>query len=137
MACVFGSLDGIKANFTLFYDLLAFEAVRGYRYGTEFQEAEGQPIRSSNFRSPIRQPESKNLLPADKLYDDIDRVMMSFFRDLSGDSDPELGRHCLVTSNESNQAREVSPVSPRRFATKCGLLERQQVARSLKPSSVC
>ena len=93
-----------ETHFKTFYDLLAYEAVNAYCYRGLFQEAEGQPIRTSSFRSPIRKPESKNLLPADKLYADLDRVMVSFFRDLNGDDDPELRRNCFVTSNESTQA---------------------------------
>jgi hypothetical protein len=105
-AFVFGSLDGVKKSFKRFYDLLAYESVRGYVYRGEFHQAEGQPVRTSNFTSPVRRPDSRRLLPGDKLYADIDRVMLSFFRDLSGDDDPELRRRCFVVSKESTQAEE-------------------------------
>jgi GTPase SAR1 family protein len=103
---VFGSLDGVKQHFKKFYDLLAYESVRGFRYRAEFQEAEGQPIRSSSFRSPIRKPDNGHLLTTDQLYIDVDRVMLSFFRDLSGDDDPELRRQCFVVSRESAATEE-------------------------------
>ncbi len=103
---VFGSLAGVKAHFKEFYDLLSWDAVRAYRYRATFQEAEGQPVRTNDFEAPVRKPESRQLLPADKLYADVDRVMLSFFRDLSGDDDPELRRRCFVESRESTAAEE-------------------------------
>ena len=103
-ACVFGSLEGVRTHFKKFYDLLAYESVSRYRYRAEFQDAEGQPLRSSTFNAPVRKPESRILLPADRLYADLDRVMISFFRDLKGDDDPEMRKHCFVTTNESDRA---------------------------------
>ena len=103
-ACVFGNLDGVGTNFKKFYDLLAYESVAGYRFRAEFQEAEGQPARSTGFNAPVRTPESRKLLPADKLYADLDRVMISFFRDLTGDDDSEMRKNCFVTTNESDRA---------------------------------
>lgn len=106
MGCAFGSLDGVKTHFKKFYDLLGYDSVRAWRYRAEFQEAEGQPIRTSSFYAPVRKPDSRQLLPADKLYADIDRVMVSFFRDLSGDDDPEMRRSCFVTTKESAKAEQ-------------------------------
>ncbi|TNV71477.1 hypothetical protein FGO68_gene13365 [Halteria grandinella] len=103
-AFVFGSLDGVRSNFKKFYNLLSFESVSKYRYRADFQEAEGQPLRSSSFNEPLRKPDSRILIPADRIYDDLDRVMISFFRDLSGDDDPEMRKACFVTSAESNRA---------------------------------
>jgi cold shock CspA family protein/energy-coupling factor transporter ATP-binding protein EcfA2 len=106
LGCVFGSLEGVADHFKKFYDLLSYEAVRGFRYRAEFQEAEGQPSRTSNFRSPIRKPESRNLIHADKLYNDLERVMVSFFQDLRGDEDPEMRRLCFVMTDESRRAED-------------------------------
>ena len=58
MAFVFGSLEGVKAGFKLFYDLLAFESVTDNRYRALFQEAEGQPIRhAASFRAAPQRAE--------------------------------------------------------------------------------
>ncbi len=104
LGCVFGSLEGVATHFKRFYDLLSYEAVAGYRFRAEFQEAEGQPARTSSFRAPVRKPESRNLLPADRLYDDLERIMVSFFQDLRGSDDAEMRRECFVESDESKLA---------------------------------
>jgi cold shock CspA family protein len=104
MAYVFGNLDGVLEDFELFYNLLSFESVTDHRYRALFQEAEGQPLRTRSFRSPARKPHSRKMLPAGKLSTDLDRVMVSFFRDLTGEDDPEARVECFVTTPESSKA---------------------------------
>lgn len=106
LACVFGSLEGVKEDFRRFYDLLAFSSVGNYRYRPEFQQAEGQPLRASLFRKELRSPASRRLLASDKLSNDVDRVMLSFFQTLTAEDDPELLRECFVTSPESYRAED-------------------------------
>jgi hypothetical protein len=103
-ACVFGSLAAVKEKFKKFYDLLSFEAVAGYRFRAIFQEEEGQPIRSKSFRAPVRTRESRKFLNASKLSTDIDRIMLPFFQDLTGEGDAEARRACFVTTSESQTA---------------------------------
>jgi len=104
MAYVFGSLDGVEKDFQLFYDLLSYESVSGYRYRALFHEAEGQPLRTRAFRAATRRPESRRMLEIDRLSSDLDRVMLSFFRDITGEDDPEARRQCFVTTPESDKA---------------------------------
>jgi hypothetical protein len=59
-----------------------------------------------NFRTSLRSPKSKRLLPHDKLSGDLDRIMTSFFRRLSGDNDPEMLSQCFVVTKESGAADE-------------------------------
>lgn len=106
MAFVFPSLESIQSNFALFYDLISYEAVSEFRYRAFFQEAEGRPIRSQVFRRSLRSPNSRRLVPHDNLSTDIERVMSSFFRRLSGDDDPEMLAQCFVVSRESEAADE-------------------------------
>lgn len=106
MAFVFNSLDDVQSKFKLFYDLLSYEAVQEFRYRSYFQEAEGRPIRSPLFRKALREPDSRRPLPHDNLATDLDRVMTSFFRRLSGDDDPDLLTNCFVVTRESNLADE-------------------------------
>ena len=103
-ALVYGSLNCVVKHFKKFYDLLGYDSVAGYRYRAEFQDAEGQPLRTSIFNAPLKTPESRILIPSDKLYADIDRIMVSFFRDLKGDDDAEMRKKCFVTTDESNRA---------------------------------
>ncbi len=104
MAFVFPSLDAVRSKFTLFYDLLSYEAASGYRFRAHFQEAEGRPIRTHAFREPLRKPETARPMTYGSLSADLDRVMTSFFRRLSGDEDPELLAQCFVVTKESEIA---------------------------------
>jgi GTPase SAR1 family protein len=105
-ACCFSSLNAIKDTFSLFYALLSYDAVSDFRFRPIFQEAEGQPSRIRTFRAPARTPETRIFLTADKLHADIDRIMVSFFQDLSGEDDPEARRACFVTTDESSAAEQ-------------------------------
>lgn len=106
MAFVFPSLEAVQSQFGFFYDLLSYETVSNFRYRAYFQEAEGRPIRISSFKEALRNPNSRRLLFHNKLSNDLDRVMTSFFRRLSGDEDPELLINCFVVTRESQIADE-------------------------------
>lgn len=105
-AFLFSSLDEVEKNFALFYDLLAKASVASFLYRAHFQEVEGVAIRSSSFRKPLRSADSKQALPTSPLLADIDRVMSSFFRRLTGDDDPALLSQCFVVTRESQIADE-------------------------------
>lgn len=106
MGFVFPSLDSVHSHFRLFWDLLSFEASSEFRYRAHFQEAEGRPIRMHAFHAPLRGPDTRRFLPRNKLSGDLDRVMTSFFRRLSGDADPEVLAKCFVVTRESQNADE-------------------------------
>lgn len=106
MAFVFPTLDSVKEKFALFYDLLSYEAVKEFHYRAHFQEAEGRQIRAHIFRRALRDPNSRRLIAPDNLSSDMDRVMTSFFRRLSGDDDPDLLTQCFVVTRESRVADE-------------------------------
>jgi len=106
MAFVFTSLSTIHSAFALFYDLLSYEAVAEFRYRAHFQEAEGRPIRALTFRKSLRSPQSRRPLTHNKLSNDLERVMTSFFRRLTGDEDPDMLVKCFVTTKESQIADE-------------------------------
>ncbi|MBY0460775.1 MAG: cold shock domain-containing protein, partial [Gemmataceae bacterium] len=103
-ACAFGSLEQVQKNFALFYKLLSYDDVAKYLYRVEFQTQENHPPRRSNFVRTLRRPEGRQLLPVDKLLADIDRIMVSFFRNLTGDAYPNLILECFVPSSESERA---------------------------------
>lgn len=104
MAFVFPDLSSIRTGFRMFYDLLSYEKVRENRFRAFFQEAEGQPIRSHAFKQALRSDVSAKMLPVDPLTRDLERVMTSFFRRLSGDNDPGLLAKCFVVTKESQEA---------------------------------
>ena len=105
-ACCFGSLEAVGRKFREFYELLAYEPVAQYSYRAVFREAEGRPVRHKSSKTIPRHPESKQMLPGDQLSADLDRIMQTFFRDLSGRDDAEARRACFVTTNESRAAEQ-------------------------------
>ncbi len=112
MAIVFPSLQDVRAHFGRFYNLLSYESVSSLRYRVLFQEAEGRPIRTHHFRRSLRDPKTPYPLPADNLSADIERVMTSFFRRLSGDDDPDFLTECFVVTRESQIAdRQLARIS--------------------------
>lgn len=103
-ACVFGSPLAVEKQFTKFYDLLSFDAVSAFNYRAVFNEASAQPMRSALGTVVVRKAETRSLLPADKLSNDLERIMQSFFRDLGDEDDGEARRACFVVTDESTLA---------------------------------
>jgi energy-coupling factor transporter ATP-binding protein EcfA2 len=104
VAFVFSSLEAIKAKFSLFFDLLYYENIKQYKFRVFFQEAEGQPIRAHVFCKALRNPESKTIVFSGDLAVDLDRIMISFFRQISGDDDKDLLKKCFIMTKESSSA---------------------------------
>lgn len=104
VAFVFPNLVAIEDNFTLFYNLVSYESASRFGYRPYFQEAEGQPIRMTVFHRSLRQAGTARFLPADELSADVDKVLGTFFRRLTGEQDRELLDACFVETNESYYA---------------------------------
>lgn len=104
MALVFSNLVDIDDQFEKFYNLLSREAVKQYNFRPYFQEAEGQPIRTSIFSKSYRRAGTARFLAGSELAADIDRMMGAFFQRLTGDDDPDLIRECFVETAESRHA---------------------------------
>lgn len=104
MAFVFSHLVNIEQKFALFYSLLSYEAASIFSYRPYFQEAEGQPIRTSVFHKSLRPAGSARFLPSGDLGGDIDKIMSSFFQRLTGDEDPDMLSLCFVETAESRHA---------------------------------
>src|SRR6266511_2738398 len=112
IAFVFPNLVAIEDNFALFYNLLSYESASKFGYRPYFQEAEGQPIRMSVFHRSIRPAGSARFLSSGELSVDIDKVLSTFFRRLTGDQDPDLLDACFVETSESYHAeRQVARIA--------------------------
>lgn len=103
-AFVFPNLGEVETNFRRFYQLLARDSVLSRGYMPEFQEAEGLPMRMSVFNKPVRGAGSLRALPQSALAADMEKVMSTFFRRLTGDDDPNLIQACFVESDDSRNA---------------------------------
>jgi len=106
LACVFGGLDAVTTKFKDFYELLSYEAVEGNTYRAVFRQAEGQPLRQKTIKSIPISPDSREMLKADKLHTDLEKIMHAFFRDLDPAQDAEARRACFVTTSESDAAEK-------------------------------
>lgn len=103
-AFLFNSLESVVENFKLFYELLEYSHILDFSFRPHFQEAEGSIIRPLVVAKSVRTPDSRTLLRSSALSADLDRVMTSFFRRLSGDDDPALIDDCFVVTRESAAA---------------------------------
>jgi hypothetical protein len=104
MAFVFSNLVDVGTKFALFHSLLSYEAAGRFDFRPYFQEAEGQPIRTSAFHKSLRAPGTARFLPSGALAADLDKMMASFFERLTGDQDPDLVDLCFVETTESQHA---------------------------------
>ncbi|MCI5135863.1 MAG: ATP-binding protein [Candidatus Electrothrix sp. AW2] len=104
IAFIFPHLDSIKENFELFFDLLSTTAVENYVYRGYFQEAEGQPIRAKAFSKTLKPVDGYRLLEQSELSVDINSIMTTFFRRLSGVDEEEMLAKCFVVTKESQIA---------------------------------
>jgi energy-coupling factor transporter ATP-binding protein EcfA2 len=105
-AFVFASLEGVRGTFSLFYDLLAYEAVAQHVFSGHFQNAEGKSDHVRRKRFNVRNPESRTPIQGDRLSGDLDRVLRLLLRDISGDENREARRFCFVTTPESKRAED-------------------------------
>ncbi len=104
MALVFPSTTAVLDNFQLFYELLSKDSVTTLAYRPHFQEAEGQPIRRTEFAKPLVAADAVQMQPRGKFSKDISDIMSSYFNRISGDSDPDLLHKCFVVTKESHEA---------------------------------
>lgn len=103
-AFVFPTLVDVEEKFALFYALLSYGGASRFAYRPYFNEAEGQPIRTSLFHRALREPGTARFEAGGELAADIDKIMSSFFQRLTGDQDPGLVDLCFVETAESNHA---------------------------------
>ena len=106
VAFIFTSLDDVQDNFKLFFDLLSYQSVDRLTFRSYFQEAEGQPIRAKAFSKTLRPINGFRLIERSGLSIDLDRVMATFFRRISGDDEPDMLAECFVVTKESQIADE-------------------------------
>lgn len=102
---IFSSLDSIKDNFKLFYDLLSFEDVSNFKYRAMFTEVEGQIVRTKLFRQSLFTSDQIRLMSKTDYGSDFEKVMNLLFKRLSGQEDPEFIKKCFVHTEESEVAK--------------------------------
>lgn len=125
---VFATLDSLKKEFKLFYELLSPENIRSLKYKAIFQEAEGLKLRSKSDARLVRDENHLSILERGKFSYDIDRVMSEFFSKLNGETDPDLLIKCFVETKESRAAEEKLKQLSEDLITKIRPLETEEGA---------
>jgi len=105
-AFVFPSLQCVRDQFVLFYDLLAKPSVKRFAFRGVFQEAEGRIIRHTYFEERLRAPESAEFMKQPEIVPALDRIMTSFFQRLTDEHDKEMLEECFVDTKESKAAEQ-------------------------------
>lgn len=105
-AAVFPSLEAIKQNFAVFYDLFSQEGVLANLYQVHVHEAEGLQISHNEVLDSVIGISERRLLQKSPLVVDLESVYRSFFSTMSGEDDPDMLAKCFVESKESRAADE-------------------------------
>lgn len=103
-ALVFPTLESIRDNFAVFYDLFSCAGVLGNRYQVYIYEAEGLHVQHAEVLYHALEPHEVRLLQKSKLAADLENVFRSFFGTMTGDNDQEMLARCFVESKESREA---------------------------------
>ena len=103
---VFSTLESVKNEFKLFYELLSPENIYSLKYRAIFQEVEGLMIRTKDEVKYLRDENHLHILDRGKFAYELDRVMNEFFSKLGGDSDPKMLAECFVETKESRLAEQ-------------------------------
>jgi energy-coupling factor transporter ATP-binding protein EcfA2 len=103
-AAVFPTLDSIKEDFSVFYDLFSKEGIREQLFKIIISSSEGLSIVSNEKLEALTGPESISLLKRSALASDIEILFKKFFSDISGDENAEMLAECFVESKESKEA---------------------------------
>ncbi len=101
---VFSSLECVRKEFKLFYEVLGRENVLRHKYRAIFQEAEGLIIRTKSDCKALRDENNLRIIERGQYSYDFDRVMNEFFSKISGDTDPNFLVDCFVETKESKAA---------------------------------
>ena len=101
---VFPTLDAIKENFAVFYDLFSCEGILEERFKVHVREAEGLRVAHAEELFQVLEPREVRLLPKSKLAADLENVFRQFFGTMIGADDPEMLARCFVESKESREA---------------------------------
>ncbi len=86
-ALVFPSLEAIKENFAVFYDLFSREGVTQHLFHIHIHEAEGLKIQHAESLTAVLMGPDVRLLQKSKLAADLEIVFKKFFSTMSGEND--------------------------------------------------
>lgn len=103
-AYVFPSLEAIKNDFSIFYDLLSYEQFSKKAYNILFDRIHNSRQNLSIPLNSAYNQEEIQILRKSNLAYDLEKIFNNFFTQLTGNDDSEIMLECFVESNESRIA---------------------------------
>lgn len=103
-AFVFPTLQSIREDFPLFYELLAQPMMRDAQYRAVFAKQNKLGLGKVDPLYPVTRSGEVKLLPQSDLAQDLSPIFDRFFTDLSADDDRQMLIDCFVETRESRHA---------------------------------
>lgn len=101
---VFPSLESVKSNFSIFFELLSKSNIENKIFNSMFDDIyHNRSLLNVKLQVPISDSEIKLSKRSDIAFD-LDKVFSNFFEGLSGKNDDEMIVECFVESHESRIA---------------------------------
>lgn len=103
-AFVFPSLDSLSNSFSYFYELLSFENFKAKLFNAIFDKIYNSRQYLTSPLVSALSPTEINILQKSPIALDLEKILNSFFTQLTGDENSEIMKECFVESNESRIA---------------------------------
>ncbi|ELV8680786.1 hypothetical protein QNE28_000708 [Vibrio fluvialis] len=103
-AFVFPTLDAIKNSFSTFYELLSYDCFSTKTYNALFDHVHNSRSYLTLPLTSAIEPSEINILQKSPVAFDLEKILSSFFTQLTGDENTEIMNECFVESNESRIA---------------------------------
>ncbi|KPZ59265.1 cold shock protein CspG [Pseudoalteromonas sp. P1-13-1a] len=103
-AFVFPSLEAIQNSFSRFYELLSYDCFSAKTYNALFDQVHNSREYLTLPLTSAIAPSEINILQKSPVAFDLEKILHSFFTQLTGDENSEIMKECFVESNESRIA---------------------------------
>ncbi len=138
----FRTIDVVKTNFTVFYELLAPIALSEKRNIIHLNKAEGVRIADAEEQFYVSDPTGARMLPRQNFASDATLLFTQFFSQLSDDTNDDMLDKCFVESSESRKAEtELKKITENltnaiiSIDTEQGAALQQEIKRAISSSS--
>lgn len=103
-AFVFPSLEALINSFSEFYELLSYENFKAKLFNSIFDKVHNSRQYLTSPLVSALDPSEINILQKSPIALDLEKILNSFFTQLTGDDNSEIMKECFVESNESRIA---------------------------------
>ncbi|WP_445776305.1 hypothetical protein [Shewanella sp.] len=103
-AFVFPSLEAVQNSFSMFYELLSYNCFSAKTFNALFDQVHNSRQYLTLPLTSAIEPNEINILQKSPVAFDLEKILTSFFTQLTGDENSEIMKECFVESNESRIA---------------------------------